>query len=285
MLASVFFMSTMDVAFKFLVEDFNSFQVVFFRCVMSSPLFAAWILFRDRALFRTHYPAGHLLRGALGLLMLFCVGECFRELQLADAYTLFFAAPLLMTLLSGPVLGEAAGKVRVMAALIGFIGVVVVLKPSASELISYGAAMGLLGMVAYAISALLLRRLGDRDGTVTIAFWFVTICGIGAGIFSIPNWKPIESGHWPLLLLLGITGTFGQICLTAAFRRASVAIVAPFDYTHMLFAVIYGLAFWGYLPDVRTWLGAAIIVGAGLFIIYREHRIRGRQLGSQLNPG
>ena len=111
--------------------------------------------------------------------------------------------------------------------------------------------MGLLGMVAYAISALLLRRLGDRDGTVTIAFWFVTICGIGAGIFSIPNWKPIESGHWPLLLLLGITGTFGQICLTAAFRRASVAVVAPFDYTHMLFAVIYGLAFWGYLPDVR----------------------------------
>jgi drug/metabolite transporter (DMT)-like permease len=278
MLIAVFFMSTMDVAFKMLVEDFHSFQVVFFRCIMSAPLFAAWMLIRDRSLFRTHYPAGHLLRGGLGLFMLYCVGECFRELQLADAYTLFFAAPLLITLLSGPFLGESAGKARVMAAVIGFVGVVVVLKPSTSELISYGAAMGLLGMVAYAISSLLLRRLGDRDRTVTIAFRFVTVCGIGAGFLAIQHWRPIESSHWPLLLLLGLCGTFGQLCLTAAFRRASPAVVAPFDYTHMIFAVIYGLAFWGYLPDARTWLGAGIIVLSGLFIIYREHRIRKRQL-------
>ena len=282
MLAAVFFMSTMDVAFKMLVEDLHSFQVVFFRCMMSALLFAAWMLIRDRASFRTHYPAGHLLRGSLGLLMLFCVGECFRELQLADAYTLFFAAPLLITLLSGPFLAEPAGKARIMAALIGFVGVVVALKPSTSELISYGAAMGLLGMVAYAISSLLLRQLGDRDGTVTIAFWFVTICGAGAGILAIAYWQPIENDHWTLLLLLGVCGTFGQLCLTAAFRRAPVAVVAPFDYTHMIFAVIYGLAFWGYLPDARTWIGAGIIVLSGLFIIYREHRIRKRQLRSAL---
>jgi drug/metabolite transporter (DMT)-like permease len=280
MLAAVFFMSTMDVAFKILVEDFNSLQVVFFRCAMSVPLFAAWILLRDSTQFRTHYPAGHLLRGLLGLFMLFTVGECFRELQLADAYTLFFAAPLLITLLSGPVLGEAAGAARIFAALLGFIGVLVVLQPSASGLISYGATMGLLGMVAYSFSSLLLRRLGDRDGTVTIAFWFVTVCGIGAGILAIPFWKPVSSSHWPFIILLGVTGTFGQLFLTAAYRRASAAIVAPFDYTHMIFAVIYGLAFWGYLPDARTWLGASVIIGSGLFIIYREHRIRARQLRS-----
>jgi drug/metabolite transporter (DMT)-like permease len=209
--------------------------------------------------------------------MLYAVGECFRELQLADAYTLFFAAPLLITLLSGPILGEPAGKTRVVAALLGFIGVLIVLRPSASGFVAYGTAMGLVGMVAYAFTSLLLRRLGGLDSTVTIAFWFVTVCGIGAGLLAIPHWRAVEPDHWRILLVLGITGTFGQLCLTAAFRRASVAVVAPFDYTHMIFAVIYGLAFWGYLPDTRTWLGAAVIIASGLFIIYREHRVGLRQ--------
>lgn len=280
MLGSVFFMSTMDVAFKILVEDFHSLQVAFFRCAMTFPLFVGWIVLRDPSLLRTHYPGGHLLRGALGILMLFAVGECFRELHLADAYTLFFAAPLLMTLLSGPVLAEPAGKVRIGAALIGFIGIVVVLQPSPGGMVGYGAVMGLVGMAAYTFVALLLRRLGDRDQTVTIAFWFVTICGIGSGLLAIPHWNPVEPQHWKWMLLLGVCGAFGQVMLTAAFRRAAVAVVAPFDYAHMLFAVIYGLAFWGYLPDARTWTGAGIIVLSGLFIIYREHRIRLRQLAS-----
>jgi drug/metabolite transporter (DMT)-like permease len=278
MLGSVFFMSTMDAAIKILVADFHSFQVVFFRCLMSFPLFALWIFFQDRSLFRTHYPWGHLLRGLLGLFLLYAVSECFRELHLAEAYTLFFAAPLLITLLSGPILGEPAGRLRITIALVGFSGVLVALRPSASSLISYGATMGLLGMVAYSFTVLLLRRLGDKDNTVTIAFWFVTICGAGAGILAIPHWQPVGSQHWPMLLLLGITGSAGQILLTAAFRRASPAVIAPFDYTHMIFAVIYGFALWGYLPDVRTWFGAGIIVCSGLFIIYREHRIRQRQL-------
>jgi drug/metabolite transporter (DMT)-like permease len=272
MLAAVFFLSSMDVAFKILVEHYSSFQVVFFRSAMSLPFFVAWILFRDRSLFRTAYPGGHLLRGALGILMLFAVGECFRELQLADAYTLFFAAPLVITLLSGPVLREPAGAARIIAALVGFAGVLVVLQPSGAGWISYGALMGLLGMLAYAFSSLLLRRLGDRDGTVTIAFWFVLIVCFGSAALALPRWQPVAPEHALPILLLGLTGVFGQVLVTAAFRRAPVAIVAPFDYTHMIWAVVYGLAFWGYLPGPRVWIGAAIIVLSGLFILLREHR-------------
>ena len=102
MLFSVFCMSTMDVVFKLLVEHYSSFQVVFFRCVMSLPFFFAWILLTGRSQFRSHYPYGHLLRACLGVVMLFAVGECFREMQLADAYTLFFAAPLLIRSKSSP---------------------------------------------------------------------------------------------------------------------------------------------------------------------------------------
>jgi drug/metabolite transporter (DMT)-like permease len=274
MCVSVFFMSTMDVVFKLLVDYYATFQVMFLRCLMSLPFFAGWILITGRAQFRTAYPGGHLLRGALGIVMLYAVGECFREMQLADAYTLFFAAPLLITLLSGPVLGEPAGTARIIAAVVGFAGVLVVLEPTGTSWASYGALMGLVGMSAYAFSSLLLRSLGGKDATVTIAFWFVTLVGLGSGLLAIPQWRAVAGEHWLLLLILGISGAGGQVFLTAAFRRASAAVVAPFDYLHMFWAVVYGLAFWGYLPGWRVWAGATIIILAGLFILYRENRVR-----------
>jgi drug/metabolite transporter (DMT)-like permease len=276
MLGAVFFLSSMDVAFKLLVEHYSSFQVIFLRSAMSLPFFAGWIVFTDMSRFRTAYLPGHLLRGLLGIVMLFAVGECFRELQLADAYTLFFAAPLVITLLSGPVLKEPAGPVRIIAALAGFIGVIVALQPSAGSWVSYGALMGLAGMLAYAFSSLLLRRLGGRDHTVTIAFWFVSVVCAGSAVLALPRWQPVATAHWPHILLLGLTGALGQAMLTAAFRRASVAVVAPFDYTHMIWAVVYGLVFWGYLPGWRVWAGAAIIMASGLFILLREQHSRRR---------
>jgi drug/metabolite transporter (DMT)-like permease len=280
MLAAVFCLSVMDVVFKLLVAHYPSFQVVFFRSAMSWPLFVAWMVFTGRHQFRTHYPLGHLLRGALGVVMLFAVGECFRELQLADAYALFFAAPLLVTLLSGPILGEPAGLVRILAALAGFAGVLIVLAPGSNISMGYGALMGLLGMAAYALSTLLLRKLGSRDGTVTIAFWFVTVVGVVSGLLAAPHWQSVTREWWPELAILGISGTLGQVLLTAAFRKASAAIVAPLDYTAMLWAVVFGLSFWNYLPGWRIWLGSGVIMAMGLFIIYRENRIRQRQLSA-----
>jgi len=283
MLVAVFLFATMDVAFKLLVESYGSFQVVFFRCAMSLPFFVLWILITGRRQFKTAYPYGHLLRGVLGLGMLFTVGECFREMQLPDAYALFFATPLLITLLSGPVLGEPAGAVRILVSLLGFTGVLIVLNPGGGGWIGYGAGMGLIGVVLYAVSSLLLRRLGHLDGTVTIAFWYVFLVGIGAGLLAIPGWKPVQPGHFPLLLVLGVTGTVGQVLLTAAFRRASAAVVAPFDYTHMIWAVLFSYLFWGYLPGIRTWVGTTVLVVSGLFIIYREHRLMRR--AASLQPG
>ena len=276
MLVSVFLFSTMDVVLKILVEHYGSFQVVFFRCAMALPLFVAWILATGRSQFRTAYPLGHLVRGALGLGMLFAVGECFREMQLADAYALFFASPLLVTLLSGPVLGEAAGRFRILASIVGFSGVLIVLSPSGEGWIGYGAVMGVIAVIFYAFSSLLLRRLGHKDGAVTISFWFVILVGTGSGLLAIPSWRPLDPGHWPLLLVLGVTGASGQVLLTAAFRRASAAIVAPFDYCHMIWALIYGYIFWGYLPGLQTWIGSIILIISGLVILVREKRIMER---------
>ncbi len=277
MLLAVFLLATMDVAIKQLVAHYPSMQVVLLRCALSLPLLSAWMLARAQRLFRTRFLKAHLARGAVGLLMLFAIGECLRELQLADAYAIFFAAPLLLTLLSGPVMREPAGAVRTGAAVLGFTGVLVVLKPGAVAWISYGSMMALLAVVCYAVIVLLVRALGRQEESLTIAFWFTALVGLGSAPFAWAVWLPLQSRHWPWFVVLGVTGTLGQVLLTAAFRRASAAVVAPYDYTHMVWAVLYGWLVWGHLPATTTWLGAGIITASGLFILYREHRLRRRQ--------
>jgi len=275
MTGSVFMMTTMDLAIKQLVVHYPSIQVVFLRCVLSAPLFAAWITATDRSLFRPHRFRDHALRAAVGVLMLFAVGECFRELPLADAYAIFFAAPLLLTILSGLVMKEPAGPARLAAAGIGFLGVLIVLKPG-PLLISYGSLMGLVAVLAYAFVALMLRSLGRTEHSMTIVLWFTTLVGAAAGLLALPYWQPVRLTHWPWLLTLCISGSIGQLLLTAAFKRASAAVIAPYDYLHMIWAVLYGWMFWGDLPGARTWGGAAVIVGSGLYILLRERRLHPR---------
>jgi drug/metabolite transporter (DMT)-like permease len=279
MTVGVSLLAAMDLSIKQLVEHYPSMQVVFIRGISSAPLLAIWMLVRKDGNFRVKYPIDHLLRALMGLVMLYAIGECFRELQLADAYAIFFAAPLLISILSGPVLGEKAGPFRLAAAAVGFVGVLVVLQPGMdSQLISYGSLMALVVVLAYSFMALWLRRMGHHDSTVTIAFWFIMLVGLGAGLLSFWNWRPFQWVHWPWVMLLGITGTFGQLMLVGAFKRASAAVIAPLDYTHMIWAVIYGYIFWGHLPGVSTWIGTTIIVASGLYIIFREHHIKQRQL-------
>ncbi|MEJ8568255.1 DMT family transporter [Elongatibacter sediminis] len=276
MMAGVCMLALMDVAFKLLVAHYSSMQVVFLRCAVSAAVFFVWILVTGRQQFKTAYPLGHLIRGIIGLGMLYTVGECFRELHLPDAYAIFFAAPLLITLLAGPVLGEPAGPLRILAAMAGFSGVLLVLKPTGAGWISYGGVMGLLAVVCYAATVMLLRRIGEKDNSVTIAFWFTALIGVGSAFVAIPGWRDVAAEHWTLVAVLGVSGTLGQVALTAAFRRAPVAVLAPFDYTHMIWAVIYSYLIWGFLPTGRTWVGASIVVASGLFVLYREQRAKRR---------
>jgi drug/metabolite transporter (DMT)-like permease len=196
MLWAVFLLSTMDVAIKQLVEHYPSLQVAVVRCAVSAPLLALWIALQNRRLFRTRRIKAHVIRGGLGLLMLWAVGEALRELPLADAYAIFFAAPLVMTILSGPVMKEPAGPLRIGACTVGFLGVLVVLRPGATSLISYGSVMALLAVACYAIVALMMRALGRDEHSLTIAFWFTFVCGT-IGAFLLPGrWQPLLSEHW-----------------------------------------------------------------------------------------
>lgn len=286
MLWGVFLLSTMDVAIKVLVVHYPSLQVAVLRCAISAPLFALWIVVMNRRLFRTRHLRAHAGRAALGLVMLWAVGEAFRELPLADAYAIFFAAPLIMALLSGPVMKEPAGPWRLGACAVGFIGVLVVLEPGTDALLSRGSVMALIAVACYAVVALMVRALGREEHSLTIAFWFTALCGTFGAVLLPGRWVPLAAEHWPWLLLLGVTGTLGQVALVAAFRRASAGVIAPLDYTAMLWAVLYGWWIWGELPDQRTWFGAAIIIASGLFVIARESRAarRLRREASKASP-
>ena len=277
MLWGVFLLSTMDVAIKQLVAFYPSLQVAVLRCAMSAPLFALWILIMNRRLFRTRHLRAHGARAALGLIMLWAVGEAFRELPLADAYAIFFAAPLLMALLSGPVMKEPAGPWRLGACAVGFVGVLVVLEPGTDALLSRGSVMALIAVVCYAAVALMVRALGREEHSLTIAFWFTALCGALGALLMPTRWVSLDPAHWPWLLLLGVTGTLGQVALVAAFRRASAGVIAPLDYTALVWAVLYGWWIWGELPDQRTWVGASIIIAAGLFVLFRESRAARRR--------
>ncbi|NNE04472.1 MAG: DMT family transporter [Xanthomonadales bacterium] len=273
MLLAIFLLATMDVSIKRLVESYPSIQVVFLRCLFSAPWFAAWILLRNRKLFRPARLRHHLLRALIGIVMLYAVAECFRELPLADAYAIFFAAPLLITVLSGVIMKEPAGTVRLVAAMIGFGGVLVVLKPGASSLLSYGSVMALVAVVSYTFVVLLLRSLGRNEHSMTIAFWYTGLIGLGTAFFAWQAWVDLRWEHWPWFVVLAVSGTLGQLVLTAAFRRASAAVIAPFEYLHMFWAVLYGWWFWGELPTLRTWLGSAVIIACGLYILFRERKL------------
>jgi drug/metabolite transporter (DMT)-like permease len=275
MMGSVFMLSTMDVAFKHLVEHYSSLQVTFMRSALAAPLFAVLILAWDRRLFRTSQWGAHASRAVVGFFMLVAVGEAFRELPLADAYAIFFAAPLLITLLSGPVMKEPAGTFRLVVCGIGFLGVLIVLKPGTVGLISYGSAMCLLAVGCYAVVALMLRAMGRHEHALTIAFWYTLIIGLISGPMLIGRWQSIRTEDWIWLAVLVLAGTIGQLMITAAFRRAPVGVIAPFDYFHMFWAVFYGWWFWGDFPSDRVWLGSVVIVASGLVVIYREQR-RGR---------
>jgi drug/metabolite transporter (DMT)-like permease len=117
-----------------------------------------------------------------------------------------------------------------------------------------------------------LRLLARTDTTASMVFWFSVLLSVGAGLLAIPDWVPLAADHWPLLLGIGITGALGQHLITEAFRHAPAAVVAPFEYTALLWGVTLDLVIWHVLPGAVTLAGGTIVIGAGLYLLARERR-------------
>jgi len=275
MLLSVGFFSAMDALLKLLSESYPALQVSALRGAASVPfvLLAVGVTGRWRELKPVRWGL-HLLRGLLAIVMLSTFVYAVRLLPLADAYSIFLAAPLIVTALSLPLLGERVDARRWIAIVIGLGGTLILIKPQSSNLATFGAVAALISAVCYALSAISVRILTRTDTTASMVFWFMLMLAVFGGILAVPSWVPIDPHHWPVLLGVGVLGALGQHFITEAFRHARASVVAPFEYTAMLWAVSIDWYFWNHAPNDRMFAGGAIIIASGLYLIHRERRER-----------
>ncbi|WP_427046914.1 DMT family transporter [Halomonas casei] len=272
MCIGVFFLALGDAVAKWLGEVHSPLQIIFFRTLISLPLIALLAHFSGglRKL-GTRRPGMHAVRGLIytGTMVFFVVGLTL--LPLAEATAIAFVAPLFVTLLSVPLLGERIAPPVLAASLVGFVGVLVVVRPGDGAF-----HIGTLSMIAaalfYALMMITARRYGAREHLWAMVF-YVTLVPFIVTAVSLPwVWQMPQLWHWAGFIASGVLGVAATVFITLAFRFAPAAIAAPFDYTAMLWAVILGWWFWGEMPDIWVWVGSVLIVGSGIAVAYYDRR-------------
>lgn len=271
MLLAVLCFALMDAAMKWLAPHYSAFQVATIRALAALPLILAWIVATRRVhtLWRVHWPL-HLLRGVLSLGMIAGFVYGLARMPMSTAYSIVFVSPLMVSALAVPLLGERVGRRRWIAIGIGLAGVLVVLRPGGSGVGTLAGLAVLLSTTCYALASITVRVLAQRDSAESLVFWFLVLLAVFAGLLAWPGWQPVQQAHWPAIAVIAVTGAGGQVAITHAFRLGEASLVAPLEYTALVWVVLLDLVLWGVLPDAATWLGAAIIVASGLYLMRRE---------------
>lgn len=273
MLAAVATFAVMDLSIKRLVESYPAIQVTFMRGVASLPfLLGATAAFGKWSDLIPRRWTLHLVRGVLGVAVLWAFVYAVSLLSLGDAYSIFMSAPLLITALSVPILKERVGWRRWIAVCVGLLGVVIILKPSGSSWISIGGIAAFAAAVGYAINALTIRVLSRSDTADATIIWPLLILAAVSGVIAFPSWVALRWEHWGWILTMGVSGAIAQHLMTYAFRRAEPSVLAPLEYSALAWAMLFDYVIWATTPGARMLLGAAIIVASGLYVFQRESR-------------
>lgn len=274
MCAAVLCFTVMDALIKHLAGRYPTLQLVFARNVFAL-IPVIYPLMKDGGfkLLRTRRPVGHALRAVFGLISMCCFFYAYGQLELATVIAIGFSAPLFMTALSVPMLGEPVGWRRWTAVLVGFVGVLIMTRPGVGML-EASALVAVLGAFLYALVVVVIRKLGATEHPATIVLYFTFTSAMVSGAAMPFLWVTPTLADWPFLVGIGLLGGIAQLTMTRAFMQAPVAVIAPFEYSSMLWAVTLGYFFWGEVPDRWVWVGTVIVVGSGLYILYRETRRR-----------
>jgi drug/metabolite transporter (DMT)-like permease len=271
MLAAVGVFSVMDALMKQLSGRYPAIQIACLRGAASLPfvlLTYAWT--RELRSLKPVRFGLHLLRAALAVLMLWGFLWALARSSMADTYAVFMCAPLLVVLVASLLLGERVGLHHWLAILAGLGGVFVMLEPSIEGFASLAGLATLGSALAYAVIVVLVRVLARTDTTASMVFWYLLMLSLGAAAIAAPGWVPIGAADWPWIAAIGLTGWAGQYLITEAFRLAPASLVAPYEYTALVWAVGLDWAVWQVLPGARMLTGSAIVVAAGLYLLQRE---------------
>jgi drug/metabolite transporter (DMT)-like permease len=272
MLLAVAFFAGMDSVLKLFSEHYPAMEIAFLRGACSLPFMALPALVRGRYQdLKPNRIGMHILRGALMVVMLGAFIYAVRTLSLATAYSIFLGEPLIVTALAVPLFGDRVGWRNWIAIGVGLVGVCVMLRPSATGLVSAGSLAALIAATAYALSVLALRVITRTDTTTSVIVWTVGLMTLMTGIVAVPQWVPLAREHLPWLAALGIFGAIGQHLLTEAFRAAPPSVVAPFEYTALLWGILIDWVVWSVLPAPRVYFGGGIVIASGLYLIWLEH--------------
>lgn len=265
--AEVMFTS-MGATIKAMSAELPSALLVFFRNAFALLLVAPLALQQGWAGLST--PVGHLhvLRGVAGLGAMYCFFYALANIKLAEAATLAMTAPLFIPFIAWLWLREPLSARLKWAALIGFVGVVLVLKPGLTT-VSAAALIGVLGGMLAAFAKVVIRRMGSAEPSTRVVFYFSAIATVGSAIPAAILWQMPSPRMWLMFVLLGGFAAVGQLLLTKAFAMAPSARVAPLTYVAVIFAALYGWLFWREPLGLLTMLGAACIVAAGITAVHR----------------
>lgn len=268
--AGVAFLVANDAIAKLLTDRYTPIQIVFLRNLIAVPIITTVIIMAfGSASLRSRHLSLHALRGALMTLGAWLYFTALIYLPLAEATALVFSAPIFITALSVPLLGEHVGWRRWGAVLLGFVGVLVIVRPG-SAAFQLAALLPVGTALCYALFMISARWIDRSERLWTMMLFAMLFPMIYAAPFAVANWVPVQGGDMLLFLGLAICGSLGLALIGQAFRMAPAAIVAPFDYTALIWATGLGWLLWGDVPLLWTILGAAIIVISGIIIILRE---------------
>lgn len=259
-------------------------QIVFFRSFFAIfPIIAMLAWRRELATaFRTTHPVSHIMRGLVGVTAMGLGFFALTRLPLPDAITLNYAQPLIVVVLSAVFMGEVVRIYRWSAVAVGFLGVIIIAWPKLTLLTgdagleaaeAVGVIAALCAATGSAVAMLLVRRLVQTEKTATIVLWF-SVTATVLSLFTIPfGWADLSREQYLALAGAGVCGGVAQILMTECYRHAELSTIAPFEYTSMLLAIVIGYFAFGDVPTLYTLVGGMIVIGAGLFIIWRERRL------------
>ncbi|MEM6761785.1 MAG: DMT family transporter [Pseudomonadota bacterium] len=271
--------SCLDATAKYLGQTMNSLDVVWLRYITHVLLLALFLrVWSHREAFLTDRPWLHALRGCHLLGATIFNFWALQYLQLAEASAIMFSAPLIVTALAGPLLGEAVGLRRWAAVAVGFVGVLVVTRPGTSAM-HWAVILSFCSVVNYALYSILTRRMGGTESTQSMLMLSTLVGATALSPLAVSAISSLAGWHWVLAFMLGAFGAVGHYALVIAHKLTSASQLAPFIYTQMIWMILLGYIFFGDTPDLLTLVGTAIIAASGLYILHRE-RVRGAQLVS-----
>lgn len=261
-----------DAIVKSLGDSYATFQIVFFSVLLAFPL-ALIALVRDRAEanLRPKNPGWMALRSGAAVITGLCAFYAFSQLPLSQVYAVLFAMPVLITILSIPILGETVRLRRWIAVLVGLAGVIVVLRPGATVW-GLGHIAAITAAFGGALASVIMRKIGGSERRMALMLYPMLTNFVVMGVALPFVYRPMPLAHFGALALMSLCAFLAMLCIIEAYRRAEAVVVAPMQYSQLIWATAFGAILFNETPDLWTAVGALIIVASGVYILLRESR-------------